>query len=160
MKKRKTKVIIILIAIVVIGIGGVIGYNLISYPLHGTLFELLGISQHDIGSVSITHYGETLTLTEGKSVEEVISLFEDCSFTRGQSDYFAHTSGGDWGIRLTSKDGNFSDTFGFYPGMDNPVESRTSIMLGDYWYICDKTITVDLVESYWDAEFKEKFEKQ
>ena len=60
-----------------------IGYNLISNPLHGTLFELLGISQDDIGSASITHYGETLTLTDEKSVEEVVSSFENCGFTRG-----------------------------------------------------------------------------
>lgn len=126
--------------------------DIIKHPLYGSLYSIVGGSKSDIVEVQVNHYGKTVHVTDRKSVEYVVELF-DCNLKRRDNDYIAHTTG--YGISLTfvMENGAVSKSFAFSP---NDIYGRSAqIFLDHYYYDCDKEIGSSFIESLWDMGLKE-----
>ena len=132
-------------------------FNLIKYPLSGSVYDVIHLDKETVTEIKISHMGKTLYVMEENEISALLHFF-DRRIKRGGNTYISkYTSGSQWGISFqTSKNrkGVFSNSFAFLPS--HSPSDRAMIQSGAYrYYFEDPQPGDSLLEEPMAAEYGE-----
>lgn len=147
--KRRIVIIISVLAFVVISC---LVADIVTYPLNCNFFDLIELDPKKITAIHISHYGKVLVVDDEAHIKNITNMF-NTSLARKDSDYFNHTTGGDWFVRFLSEEGGSSGDIVLYPSSDGNM-TQTDIKFGHYYYSFDTSLDVeDYIFSIWEETF-------